>query len=77
MKTFSTLHDLRRALSDRMKNQGLTQQDVAGVTGITQSAISMFIRGKRGLSGDAALKIQNYLLTSPSAPVADNPAEAV
>lgn len=75
MKTFSTLHDLRWALEERMGNQRLTQQDVAEATGTAQSAISLFLSGKRGLSGEAALKIQNYLLTSPSAPVADNPAE--
>ena len=71
MKTFSTIHDLRRALSDHMESQRLTQQDVAKATGTTQSAISLFLRGKRGLNGDAVLKIQSFLIAESTGQACD------
>lgn len=61
MRTFSTIHDLRQALSDHMRSRGLTQQDVAKDTGIAQSAISLFLRNKRGLNAESVLRIIRIL----------------
>lgn len=65
MKTFSTTQDLRQALSEHMLSQGLTQLNVAKATGIPQSAISLFLRGKRGLSGDSVLSLIRVISEEP------------
>lgn len=60
MKTY-TLETLRSELGRLLSQGTLTQQDVSAATGVVQSAISMFVTGKRGLHGDAALRIESFL----------------
>ena len=66
MKTY-TLETLRQGLK-RLLASGLRQQEVADRLGIAQSAISMFVSGKRGLHGDAALKLEGFLRCEDSLP---------
>ena len=64
MKTQTELHTLRMALSSLMKEQGLTQLDVCRETRIKQSAVSLFLSGRRGLNGDSALRLMRFLKAS-------------
>lgn len=66
MKTHPNLHSLRAALSAYMERQNFTQQEVSRATGVPQSAISLFLGEKRGLSGDSALKIHSFLFAEPA-----------
>jgi len=60
MKTY-TLETLRAELRKILSHSALKQQDVSSATGVAQPTISMFLAGKRGLHGDAALKIEGFL----------------
>lgn len=59
METY-TLKTLREELR-RVLACGWRQQEVANAIGVAQSAISMFVSGKRGLQGDAALRLLGFL----------------
>jgi len=60
MKTY-TLETLRSELKKLLSQGVLKQQDVSAATGVVQPTISMFVAGKRGLHGDAALRIEGFL----------------
>ncbi|MDR1947597.1 MAG: helix-turn-helix transcriptional regulator [Desulfovibrio sp.] len=51
-----------------MEKRGASQFEVVRSTGICQSAISLFLSGKRGLSATAALKLIRFLNVSPPPP---------
>ena len=59
MKAY-TLKTLRDDLN-RLFDSGVKQLDVTAETGIKQSVISNFASGKRGLHGEAALKLEVFL----------------
>ena len=61
MRTFTDTNELREALVDLVKAQGINQHEISINTGLTQGAISLFISGKRSLNGDSTLKIQNFI----------------
>jgi len=54
------MESLRQELTQALAG-GWRQQEVATLTGIAQSAISAFVTGKRGLNGEAALKLLGFL----------------
>ena len=60
---------LRLRLTEAMSLNGLTQVDVSGKTGITQSTLSRFLRGN-SISEDTAEKINQWLtgITEPQIP---------
>ena len=49
--------DLRDAITSRKANQG----DVVRASGVSQGAISNFLSGKRGLSGESLLKLWPFV----------------
>jgi predicted transcriptional regulator len=65
MEKFTSIDQLRDALSFGMMRHKKTQLEVSSQTGISQSALSMFLSGKRGINGDYALRIQAYVLSLP------------
>jgi predicted transcriptional regulator len=71
MKTYPDIPSLRSALSGHMKRQNLTQLDVSRATGVPQSAISMLLGEKRGLNGDSALKIHDFIMKAQYLPADD------
>lgn len=75
MKTYHDIRSLRSALSACLKIQNISQLDVSRKTGIQQSAISMFLSGKRGLNGDSALKIQSFILKASELAPCPSPAD--
>jgi predicted transcriptional regulator len=68
MKTYPDLPSLRAALAAKIAASGLTQQDVSRATGVTQSAISMFLGEKRGLNADSVLRIIGFVSECPLPP---------
>lgn len=62
MKTRNEIQQLRLRLEEAMKEASLTQVGVSLETGIPQPILSHFICGKRGLSGEYALRMNRYLL---------------
>jgi len=51
--------------SDELKDRGITQKSFAEMSSILPSQLNEFIKGKRGLSADMALKIANVLDMDP------------
>jgi len=68
MKNFLDTQELREALVDLMKIQGINQIEVSRQSGVRQSVMSLFISGKRSLNGDSALKIENFIRASHPPP---------
>lgn len=68
MKKFTNTHLLREALVELMEKQKFSQAEVGQKVGVAQSVISLFISGRRGLSGDSALRIQDFILTETLPP---------
>lgn len=62
MKTHNEIQQLRFRLGEAMSKATLTQMGVSQATGIPQPILSHFICGKRGLSGEYALRMNRYLL---------------
>ena len=67
MKIFTDTSQLREALVALMETQGINQLEISKQTGLPQSTVSLFIRGKRSLSGDSALKIETLIRLPPPA----------
>lgn len=72
MKKFTNTQLLREGLLELMRKQKFSQAKVGQKVGVTQSVISLFLSGRRGLSGDSALKIQNFILFETTPPVTPN-----
>lgn len=51
--------------SDELKERGITQKSFAQMSSILPSQLNEFIKGKRGLSAEMALKIANVLEMDP------------
>ena len=76
-KQIHSLTDFRQALQNAMELKGLTQPELAEITGVSQSSLSLFLTKKRGLSGKAVLKLWPFVYeqgttTSKSTPTADS-----
>lgn len=56
-----SLTDFRQALKNAMALKGLTQPELAEVAGVSQSSLSLFLTEKRGLSGEAVLKLWPFV----------------
>lgn len=61
MKNTHEINTLRLKLKRIMSDHGLTQNDVARKTGVSQGAISNFLTDKRGFSGEYALRIAKFI----------------
>ena len=60
-KQIHSLTDFRQALQNAMELKGLTQPELAEITGVSQSSLSLFLTKKRGLSGKAVLKLWPFV----------------
>lgn len=52
-------------LKQIMKERGLSQTEVAKLSGVSQPTISLYLKGDRGLSLKTAIKISQALGVSP------------
>jgi transcriptional regulator with XRE-family HTH domain len=71
MKTLPNENIMRATLRAKMDGIGLTQADVCKKTGIKQSVISLFIKGKRGLSWKNVLLLYPLIHDELSSPPPD------
>lgn len=60
-----TLNDFRHDLQHAMRTLDLIQQDVERDFGVSQSIISNFLSGRRGLSGASVLKLWPLIYQPP------------
>lgn len=59
--TLFTLETFRRDLRTVMSERRLTQQMVEAISGVPQSTISSFLKGKRGLSAKSMLLLWPFV----------------
>lgn len=62
----NSLDQFRKDLADAMKDRKLSQIELAEKSGVSQSTISLFLTSKRGLSGDATLKLLPFVYLNES-----------
>ena len=55
------MDDFGRLLFQLLRERGMTQKDLADITGLTQSAVSHYIKGDRMPRGDSLFRIAEAL----------------
>lgn len=77
MARMNTTQKIRDNLARRLQAFSLNQLEAANRIGVSQSMLSLFLSGKRGLNGESMLKVLNFLqeeiYTSPPTPPEDRP----